>query len=484
LICLTLMELSIEADLQLLEQNRELIDMVELRLDMLTDPMLIHPDIVKLKFGIPSIITYRKKVDGGKYQGSETYRRTVLYKYSKSGFDYIDLEMDTSFPEIEKSALDNGTKIIRSYHNFSGVPDNLESIIRQLASGPGEIAKAAVFPQNSSEILQLFEIINKIKDIEDKIVLGMGDFGLPTRILYKKIGSILTFCSISDNSGAPGQLNPEDMINIYGVNRINKNTSIYGIIGNPVMHSKSPILHNRAYRRAKMDAVYIPFLVDNIDSFFKLALFLNISGFSVTVPYKVDILNYIDERSPELESIKSCNTVVRNDQLWKGFNTDLKGFLKPLLSLNNLSSFEKCAVIGAGGASRSVVFALKSIGKEVSIFNRSINKAKKLAEEAGCSYFPITSLDLLYNFDLIVQTTSVGMTPEDDETPLPGYKFKSGQIVYDIVYTPLKTKFLKDAEISGAITIGGMEMLKIQGIEQFEIFTKQFFPQEEQKENF
>ncbi len=481
MICLTLMESSIEANLKVIKKNRSFIDMVELRLDMLNDPLLVTPDKVKSKISIPTIITYRKKRDGGKYEGSDDRRRAVLQIYSKIGFDYIDLELDTFYPEIEKISNENGTKIIRSYHDFSGVPDNFESIIRQLSAKSGEIPKAAVYPKSSSELLKMFDVSKEVKDIKDKIILGMGDFGLSSRILYKKLGSMLSYCSNtnysnSTRSGAPGQVSPREMVNLYRVNKITNSTSIYGIIGNPVMHTRSPEIHNEAYSRAGIDAVYIPFPVDRLDMFFKLANLLKIKGFSVTVPYKVEIIDFLGIKNPELDSINSCNTVVREGGYWKGFNTDINGFLKPLLLHVEISFIKKCAVIGAGGAARAVISALQSIGLEVSIFNRSHENGLKLALETDCSYYPLERQDLLINYNLIVQTTSVGMFPHVDETPLPGFKFSPDQIVYDIIYTPIKTRFLKEAEERGSVTIGGMEMLMTQGMEQFELFTKHPYP--------
>ena len=488
MICLTLMENSIESNLKVLEKNRHLIDMAELRLDMLCDPLAVDPGIIKSKFELPLIITYRKKIDGGRYEGTESYRRDVLYSYAKVGFDFIDLELGSSFPEIEEASLKGGTRIIRSYHNLKEVPDNLDTIIRELASRPGEIPKAAVYSGSSSETLKFFKVFEKIKDIRDKIILGMGEFGLPSRILYKQLGSMISFCSSSDNSGASGQLTPEDMKNLYRAGGINSSTSIYGIIGNPVMHSRSPWLHNKAYQRASINAVYIPFLVDDIGSFFNLASFLDIRGFSVTVPHKVDVIEFLTEQSPEISRIMSCNTVSRSGKLWKGFNTDLDGFLEPLLSKIGSAGLksenvQSGAVIGAGGAARAVIIALQSLGIKISVFNRSESRGEKLASEIGVSFFPLSRIDLLSDFDIIVQTTTVGMTPDVDNTPVPGYKFRKNQIVYDIIYTPLKTKFLKDAKAAGSITIGGMEMLTAQGIRQFEIFTNQQFPLEEQRGN-
>ncbi len=485
MICLTLVENTIEKNHKIFLENRDFIDMVELRLDMLTDPFLFPPEQVRSEFDVPVIITCRLPEDGGQYRGSDSLRRELLYQFSKAGFDYIDLEMDTSYPEVEGVVSRGNTRIIRSYHNFKGIPDNFEEIMRRLASRRGEIPKAALFLRDSCEVLSFFNILDKIQYIDEKIVLGMGDFGIPTRILYKRFGSVLSYCSVQGSSGAPGQLTPGKMRELYRADRIDNSTLIYGIAGNPVMHSGSPDLHNTGYIRSSMNAVYIPFLVDNMDCFFKLAGFLPIKGFSVTVPHKVDVLDHIEKTSPEVLKINSCNTILRNKNVWEGYNTDMDGFLAPLLLMDDLTdSLESAAVIGAGGAARAVIAALQSLNIKISIFNRSESRGTGLAAETGCSYFPLERIDLLTDYDLIVQTTSVGMVPDVDKTPVPGYRFHKGQLAYDIIYTPLKTKFLEDAESDGAGIIGGMDMLISQGILQYEIFTDQKYPRGEQKESF
>ncbi len=483
MLCLSLMEDSIEKNLATFKKYQRNIDIVELRLDMLEDPLEIHPSAIREMFSVPIIITFRRCIDGGNFGGSEKYRNSVLNEFAKIKFDYIDLEIDTNFTEVESQAHSLGIQIIRSYHNFKNVPANLESIIRSLSSRSGEIPKAAVFPVNSMDALKLFTVTDSIKDIKQKIIIGMGEYGIPSRILYKKLGSMLSFCSIKDKSAAPGQLSPEEMIYLYHVKKINMATMVFGIIGNPVMHSLSPELHNAAYERAGINAVYIPFQVDNIGAFFQLAVLLDISGFSVTIPHKIEILDFLDLKSQEINSIKSCNTVFKQDRLWKGYNTDFKGFLSPLLPLIADLKLEKCAVIGAGGAARAVISALQSINLNVTLFNRSRDNGVKLAMETGASFYPLSNIQGLNEFKLIVQTTSVGMYPFVNKTPVPEYHFHAGQIVYDIIYNPEKTKLLIEAEKDGAIIINGLQMLKAQGIIQFEIFTGQPFPFEGQKEN-
>jgi len=489
MLCLSLMENSIKNNLATFKKYRKIIDIVELRLDTLEDPLEISPLNIRQMFSVPIIITFRRDIDGGNFGGSEKYRKLVLNEFAKIKFDYIDLEIDTCFTNVESQAFSLGIQIIRSYHNFKNVPVNLESIIRSLSSRSGEIPKAAVFPANSTEALRLFKVIDSIKEIKQKIIIGMGKYGLPSRILYAKLGSMLSFCSIKDKSAAPGKLSPEEMIYLYHVKKISKSTLVFGIIGNPVMHSLSPELHNSAYERAGIDAVYVPFNVDNLSSFFRLAELLNISGFSVTIPHKVEILDYLDVKSPEINSIKSCNTVLKEGKLWRGYNTDFNGFLSPLLPIIDRLNIEKCAVIGAGGAARAVISALQSINLNVTLFNRSRDNGTKLAMETGASFYPLSNTQGLNEFRLIVQTTSVGMYPFVDKTPVPEYHFHEGQIVYDIIYNPEKTKLLIEAEKDGAIIINGLQMLIAQGSIQFEIFTGQPFPTEskklieEQKEN-
>lgn len=481
MLCLSLMEKSIEDNLLSFRKYQKFIDLVELRLDMLDDPTIISPSKIKILFPVPIIITFRRKIDGGNFIGTEKYRRLVLYEFSKNNFEYMDLEIDTKFIEVENKANLNGIRIIRSYHNFNKVPKNLEKIIRSLSNKVGEIPKVAVFPNNSKETLELFKVIDSVKDIKDKIVIGMGEYGIPSRILYKRLGSMLSFCSVKDKSAAPGQLSPEEMNLVYHIKEINNSTLIFGIIGNPVIHSLSPKLHNCAYNRSGVNAVYIPFKVDDIAVFFNLTKLLTIKGFSVTIPHKIKILEFLDILSPEIKTIKSCNTVIRDGNYWKGFNTDQDGFLTPLLPLLNSGNFKTAAVIGAGGAARAIISALNSCNIKLTIFNRSVNKGKKLALETGSSFIPLTSAKYISTYDIIIQTTNVGMSPYENESPVPDYVFRKGQIVYDIVYKPEKTKFLKEAEKANAIVLNGAAMLQAQGIKQYEIFTGQSFPFESKK---
>jgi 3-dehydroquinate dehydratase/shikimate dehydrogenase len=179
--------------------------------------------------------------------------------------------------------------------------------------------------------------------------------------------------------------------------------------------------------------------------------------------------------------IGACNTVYRREGRWFGENTDYEGFLSPIRAMLQRGEVKHALVVGAGGAARTVVFALRDHGVGVSITNRTPEKARRLAEEAGCGTVPWSSFDGTAPrtegpYELVVQTTSVGMEPNEEGDPLPGYVFGGGEVVYDIIYTPEKTTFLERAEESGCRIVGGAEMLGKQAVAQFRLFTRGVLP--------
>ncbi len=477
MICLTLTGATPEENAALIKAYGTYIDLVEVRLDLLHDDVL--KDMQRVTEGIttPAIATFRRAEDGGSYNGSENYRIRKLFEAVEAGFQYIDVEYNLEVPDLVRRAEQKGVRVVRSFHSFTGVPENLEIIIRQVSAAGQVIPKAAVYPRTSAEALRLYRVIENLEGIEEKIILGMGDFGFFTRILYKKLGSFLTFCSAEGGKGAPGHVTPRELRETYNVGSITARAAVFGIIGNPVMHSLSPRIHNAGYRAGGLDMVYVPFPVDDIRSFLELARGLNIQGFSVTVPYKKAIVPFLARKDALTEESEACNTVRVTGSGLEGWNTDVNGFLEPLRKRIPLSEIKKTAVIGAGGAAAAVVRALKQCGTEIHICNRTRVKADSLAEISGGFSHSLDDNEILAECDLIVQTTSVGMTPHVSQSPIPGYRFSPHQIAYDIIYTPPETLFLKTAREQGCTTINGMEMLLAQGKRQFELFTGKTYPE-------
>jgi len=488
LICLTTSERTLTAALKQVERNKEYIDMVELRLDLLEEGELVSAQIFPRLCALPTIATFRRVCDGGASKLNDKTRISILRDIVLKGdFSYVDIEDDVKKSDLkvkdaetdvrhdfESELRAKGIRIIRSYHDFEKVPAELFGKITKLAK-KGDIPKVAVTPNNIVDVVTIFRIQQELKDVKEKIVVAMGDYGVCTRILYKKIGSMLTFAS--ENQTAPGQLTPKDLKLLYRADMVNSRTNVYGIIGNPVLQTASPKIHNPGFDSIHYNAIYVPFLVDKVRTFFKLAELIQIHGFSVTVPHKRDVLPYLGKISREVKQIGACNTVTRIQGMWKGINTDYYGFLAPIETEIAEEKIKTALVIGAGGASRAVVWALKNHHVKVTVVNRTKEKAIHLAEETMSSWDTLENVKKYEGkVDLVVQTTVIGMGETMGQSPVPDFEFTGKEFVYDLIYKPDYTEFLKKASAAGCSTYNGKRMLLEQGKLQFEAFTGYHYP--------
>ena len=265
---------------------------------------------------------------------------------------------------------------------------------------------------------------------------------------------------------------------------ISGKTKICALIGDPVEHTMSPAIHNTAFSETGLDYVYVAFGVkaEELDKAIEGMKALNIRGMSVTMPHKVTILKLLDKLDPLAEKIGSVNTIVNDDGVLTGYNTDATGFLQALLERGIEPKGKNIAILGAGGASRAVSFILADRGANLVILNRllefdwAVELARKISQTFSKN---VEALELnrdnlvkaLGKADILVNATSVGMSPNIDETPVPSELHKPGLIVYDIIYNPVKTKLLREAEDAGAEIISGVDMLVWQGVQAFEKWT-------------
>ncbi len=493
-LCLTLNKPTLDQNLKDLERNSP--DMAELRIDLLNESEREGIVSFPSRASLPLILTCRKTVDGGAWNGSDAERETLLLDAMEGGFGFVDLEEDEESSTLETRAREKGIRIIRSFHDFEGTPDDLESRLEAMGTR-GDLVKAAVMTRGSADLLSLFRIADGWKsrhpEKENLILLGMGAFGVPSRILAGRMGCFLSFCSPDAAETAPGHMSWETLHNLYRAHLVDTETRIYGIIGNPVLHTQSPHIHNPGFHALGRNAVYVPFTVDDLSSFFALAERLDLQGCSVTVPHKQKVREYLSEEEEAVSAVGACNTLLRcgddDDRGFRGANTDVIGFIEPLKALlgsddSRGSSLKglKAAVIGAGGAGRSAVYALTGEGCRVSVFNRSRDRAVELAHEFGAEGASLEELaerckEESPRFDLIIQTTSVGMHGVPGESdPIPFYDFQGDELVYDIIYTPAETVMMKRAAKAGCRVLGGMPMLKAQGRAQFQLFTGHDLP--------
>jgi shikimate dehydrogenase len=242
----------------------------------------------------------------------------------------------------------------------------------------------------------------------------------------------------------------------------------------PVAHSLSPLMHNAAYAAAGLEERFV-FVAAQVKAEALGAAMagvraLGIRGVSCTLPHKVKVMEFLDEIDEEAKKIGAVNTILNEDGRLIGCNTDAEGVVQPLSRRTSLSG-KRVALLGAGGAARAAVFGLRRSGAEITIFNRTTERAERLAEEAGCRWLPLSGVDAALECDIVVNMTAVGMTPRVDEMPLPAECLRAGQIVMDAVYTPQETRLLREAAKRGAAAVRGTEMFVAQGAHQFELYT-------------
>jgi 3-dehydroquinate dehydratase/shikimate dehydrogenase len=494
LLCLSVTGRTLEDCRRKVEETAVPVDLIELRADFLDTselPFLPRfPGMVKT----PVILTIRKPEDGGKFGGTEQDRASLLKEAaleSRPAYSFLDLELGTDMAEVEASCSARGLTVIRSFHDFSGVPADLPGLLRQAGEKPGEIPKAAVTPKSTGDIFTVLAAARENRraavtaaepGVEPRqIIIGMGPWGVPVRLLAAKFGSWLGYSSSASEPAAPGHMTPETMQKTYRFGTVSEGTKVYGIIGDPVLHSRSPLIHNPAFAYYNRDAVYVPFPTDDPGLFLGKAGELGAEGISVTVPHKERILSAVDALSPEAEAAGSCNTALRSGGGWTGYNTDAPGFWAPLERIigETGKAPRTATVVGAGGAARAVVYALVKHGIDVCVVNRSPARAGELAGRYGVPWAGLDAEGLSLaasHADLIVQTTSAGMTPLEEADPWPELRLTGKEIVYEVVYAPKVTPFVRRASEAGCLVVYGEAMLREQGYRQFSLFTGLEYP--------
>ncbi len=489
--CLCLTGSTLAENLAAVERYRDRIDLAELRIDYLNpqEKFLIRafPEMA----GIPCILTARRAVDGGRFEEGEGVRLVLLAKGlafatddPRKNFAYIDLESDFRVPALEEAARTFGTRIIRSFHDPNGMPDDLNAAWNAVTEEDDEIPKLAVRPRGVADLVRLFEKA-KAAGHRERVVVGMGDYGFCSRLLVAKTGSAIQYLSAAGAGLRPageGQIDPDTLEDVYRTRSLGDYFALFGLLGgSSVIGALSPRIHNAGFDKLGIEALYLPFPADDLPEFFRLADILDIRGFSVTAPFKERILPFLTEVSPEVESVGACNTVVRTEDGFKGYNTDIEGFgidVRRFLGRPTLDGLKVC-VVGAGGGARAVAKALVDLGARACVVNRTMAKAKALAERfhlewAGYNERAVNMLGR-YN-ELIVQTTSMGMAGAQLGDPLGIYEFTGEESVYDLIYNPPETAFLERAREAGCRCANGIGMLREQAKLQFELFTGKPYP--------
>ncbi|MBP9664158.1 MAG: shikimate dehydrogenase [Pyrinomonadaceae bacterium] len=451
-------------------------DIVEIRFDDLDRSAISQ--ISDLKLEISVIATYRS---------DSREARLAFWNDQNSSFWACDLEED-----IYASVACQ--RKIASFHDHEGIPNDLANVYARLAALDADIVKIAVTANAVTDAIPVWKLLDRAASSGQEIIpIAMGEAGTWTRILGLAHGAFLTYASLDQGKEtADGQMTARDMLGVYRVKELDRETRVYGVIGDPVSQSLSPYMQNAAFAAVGENAVFLHLPVRDLDEFLMRMVKpatrevdLNFAGFSVTMPHKLAIMRHLDGIDPMAEAVGAVNTVKigQNGRLI-GYNTDVHGIIAPLTARYGELSGARIAVLGAGGAARACVYGLKAAGAKPELFVRDPRNANALATEFAIDANAISDLSSkISNFDVVINATPVGMEGElVGQTLLTADELSGVKFVYDLVTRPDGTALQHAAAEAGIPCIGGIEMLIAQGAKQFEIWTGREAPLELMRE--
>lgn len=450
---------------------------LEFRLDYLSNPLKGAEAIRDFLEHFPDcsvLATCRRHQNRGKFNGSIEEQLTVLDAAVRHGAHAIDVEIETAEMAPERLSQFRGrTQVILSYHNFEATPP-MDTVVNRMLRIPADAYKVVTTarkPSDNVRVLAAAKALTKHR----MIVLAMGELGFPTRVLSPVFGGIYTYAAPLYAEGtAAGQVSARYLRHLYRVEKLSKAAKIYGVIADPVRHSISPAVHNRAFQSRRMDAVYLPFLVSpaHLRDFFSMADKLPLAGFSVTIPHKQKIIRYLDAVDPLARRIGAVNTVWRKAGKWRGANTDAAGVIQPLARMLRLPK-SSVLIVGNGGAARSAACALADAGATIALVGRNADRVRALAKVCGAEALLREQLHARH-FDAVVHATPLGMFPHVSECFFNGTI--PAEIVFDMVYNPAETELIRRARQQGKTVVPGLDMFIEQAVRQFEIWTGESAP--------
>ena len=423
-------------------------DCVEIRLDYLNDPReSVHARWDRLP--LPVIATCRGRERGGEFNGSVDEEMRILQYAVENGAKFVDIDYRFAKPFA-------GAQVIGSFHDFQQTPGDVDSILERACASSADVAKVATFVNSWADNRRLLALMSR-QWPKPAIVTGMGDTGQITRVIGPARGSFLTYAA-STRQSAPGQLWLSEMLNLYRFRRICRSTKLIGIVGNPLGHSLSPLIHNGAFAALGLDFVYLKFPTSDVKDFFENARAVGIEGFSVTIPHKTAVIPFMSELTPEAREARAVNTVWWSDGKWLGDNTDVHGVRTALASAGFDPADKTVLILGNGGAAKAAIIAVREAKKVTTLSRREVPDASN------------------YRCDLLINATPIGMHPGESASPLEGPI--PATVVLDMVYNPPITRLLRSARDQGKTVIQGTTMFLAQAARQFEIWTGHRAPSE------
>lgn len=455
----------------------------EFRLDSLPAPAIAMPYLKQFLSehrDVTAIATCRRKEYGGGFTRSLSEELEILEKAALAGCQIVDLEVESAEQakpaQIAKLRV-AGAALLISFHDFTRTR-SLEQVADRIESFEPDYVKVVSTARSLADNLAILRLIED-RSLSSRVVgIAMGEEGILSRVLGPRAGAAFTFASLSDGiETAAGQMSARTLLDLYRMEHLDHATRIFGVAGNPISHSLSPLLHNMGFRREIVNAVMLPLKVRSLDDLLTVVRELPLAGVAVTMPLKEEVLPHLANMDPLTAKIGACNTLRTGaDGKLYGFNTDVAGVIRPLEKRLKLKG-ARVAVLGAGGAARAAVFGLVDQGAEVFVVNRTHEHAVALARQAKAKSLK-HEVFAKQRFDVLINATPCGMKGMKQALPIEEHELNAG-IVFDMVYNPMETPLLKLARSRGSHVVTGLEMFMQQGARQFEIWTGKPAPENE-----
>jgi 3-dehydroquinate dehydratase/shikimate dehydrogenase len=477
-ICVSLTEATTEATLARMAAVRDEADLLEVRADFAPGLDLGRVLAARTR---PLVLTCRPRSEGGQWPDEDAEgRHRILREGAERGFDYVDVELASGFDDVARSRAGRG--LIVSHHDLEGVPADLPGLASLMAATGADVVKIVGTARSVSDLGRMTQFARgwgrEASSTPGRrpglVALAMGPLGLPSRVLGGRHHAPFTYASPeAGRESAPGQVPARVLDRIYRVRSVSPTTRVYGVLGTDVLRSLSPAIHNRAFAECGIDAVYVPLQAESLPAFLDALPALRLSGFSVTRPYKSDIVSHLPSVTPAAAESGSVNTVLEVDGRLFGMSTDGDGVLGPLQKRLGLSG-RRVALVGAGGAARAAAYALVRAGARVTVFARRPEQAAEVAEQAHCATATLSAL-ADHPWEVLLHATPAGSGTQPGQMAAP-VRFRPGGVVFDMVYEPRDTPLLRAARAAGCRTIDGVEMLVAQAVGQFEAWTGRTAP--------
>jgi len=452
-----------------IRESERYADIFELRLDLINEP---DPARLVRASKRPLVATCRPSWEGGKFTGSESVRAQLLLEAAVSGVQYIDIEIEAD-PAIRLlfNDLRPSLQVIISHHKRAGSRFRVASEYARFAEVRADVVKFAYHADDASDCRFAFEFLRLARrDRRKAIAIAMGPFGEPSRVLYRIFGGWATFASAGAGAeSAPGQIPAAELREVFGAHLLNTRTRVFGLLGDPVAHSKGPLIHNAQFRKAGLNAVYCRFRTQNLRAFMR-HIAPDLEGLSVTIPFKETVIRYLARTDRSAREIGASNTVFRRNGKLVGTNTDAPAALESIERAISARG-KRFLIVGAGGAARAVAYEARRRGADVRVTNRTDARSRILARRMKVSWLPWKEFKNGRRgiADVIVNATSVGMVPDVGRSVVPK-RLVCGIVAVDAVYNPPVTRFLIDARRSGSRVVSGMDWFLNQAVRQAKVF--------------